>query len=80
MTWAQGAATVKTVMGNKRANFGGFTQGNGDTGGAFATGLSRVEFFHCTGLKSVSVSGGTVTATTLDPGGAQTGYWIAFGY
>jgi hypothetical protein len=59
---------------------GSFTQGNGDTGGTVNTGLRQVVQFFMTGLKSWSASGGTVTATTLDPGGAQSGCWMAIGY
>lgn len=79
MAFAQGSAVHKTMMASKRVNFGSFTQASGDTGGAFATGLQVVEYFECTGLKTASVSGGTVTATTLDPGGSQAGYWMAIG-
>jgi len=72
-------ATVQSMMANKRVAFGKFTQGSGDTGGAIVTGLQVVEYFECTGMKTASVSGGTVTATTLDPGGSQAGYWMAIG-
>lgn len=73
--------TAKTVMGNKRVHMGTIAQVSGDTGGAVTTGLRSVDSFttsiHCTTL---SVSGGTVTITTADPGAAQAGYFTAIGY
>lgn len=80
MAWAQGSATERTVMGNKRVTMGTFTQGSGDTGGTIVTGLKFVEFFECTNAKSVSNSAGTVTVVTADPGGNVAGYWMAMGY
>ena len=80
MAYAQGSAVNKTIMGNKRVHYGKFSQANTDTGGDVATGLRVVEYFEMTGLVTTSVSGGTVTATTLDPGAAQAGYWKAIGY
>lgn len=74
------AITVRTVMGDKRVHMGTITQANTDTGGAIVTGLSRIEYFECTGAVTFSISGGTVTVTTLDPGGAQAGFWKAIGY
>jgi len=80
MAFAQGTTVHKSAMANKRVNFGTFTQESGDTGGAISTDLRRVLYFEMTGLKTTSVSDGTVTATTLDPGGSQAGYWMAIGY
>ena len=80
MAFAQTDDTKLVSLGNKRMTIGSFTQASGDTGGAFVTGLHTVEYFHCTGLVSASVSGGTVTATTGNPGGDQAGYWQAIGY
>lgn len=80
MAYAQGSVVNKTVFGNKRVHYGLFTQESGDTGGSVVTGLRLVEFFTMTGLLTVSVSGGTVTATTTNPGASQTGYWMAIGY
>ena len=75
------AKTVKfvTVFGNKRVAVGQFTQGDGDTGGAIATGLSSIDYFDASYMTDASDSSGTVTITTADPGAAQTGYWIAIG-
>lgn len=73
------AITDRTVMGNKRVNFGTMLQANGDTGGAIVTGLQMVDFFQCTFAKNIAVSGGTATVTTTDPGGAQAGFWMAVG-
>ena len=81
MAYAQGATVFKTIMGNKRVHYGTFTQLNTETGGDIATGLRSVEYFELSGLVTTSVAGGTVTATTLDPGvGNQAGYWMAIGY
>lgn len=80
MAFAQGSTTHKTIMGNKRVHFGGFTQASGDTGGSIDTGLDIVEYFDCTGLKTYTDSSGTIAATTLDPGGSQAGFWMAIGY
>ena len=75
------AKTTKfeTVFGNKKIRCGQFTQGNGDTGGAIATGFSSIDYFDASYMTAASDSDGTVTITTADPLGAQTGYWIAIG-
>lgn len=75
------AATTKaqTVFGNKRVHYGQFTQASGDTGGAIATGLASIDYFDASYMSASSNSSGTVTITTADPGGAQTGYWMAIG-
>jgi len=72
--------TERTVMGNKRVNYGTFGQGNGDTGGNVVTGLKSVEAFFLNGAGSWTASGGTVTATTADPGATIVGSWMAIGY
>ena len=68
------------AMGDMRMSHGTFTQGNGDTGGDIITGMRDCKVcitdVHCT----ASISGGTVTITTADPGAAQEGQWIAYGY
>lgn len=73
------AITDRTIMGNKRVNFGTFTQANGDTGGAVVTGLQTVDHFNATGGLTAVNASGTVTITTANPLGAQTGYWMAVG-
>ena len=80
MAYAQGSTVHKTIMGNKRVHYGTFSQVGGDSGGAVVTGLRVVEGFEMTGLVTVTVAAGTVTATTLNPGAAQAGYWKAVGY
>lgn len=72
--------TQQTVMGNMFVNMGTYTQGNGDTGGDIDTGLDQVLNFNATGSTNDVNSAGTVTITTADPGGDQTGYWMAIGY
>ena len=80
MAWAQGSDTERAVFGNKRVNFGTFSQASGDTGGAIVTGLDTVEYFNLTAeVVTTSDSSGTVTVTTQNPGAAQAGYWIAIG-
>ena len=68
------------VHGRKKFQCGFATQASGDTGGAIVTGLETVDAFvasvHCT---QISVSGGTVTITTANPGAAQTIGWAAWG-
>lgn len=75
------ASTVidHTIFGDKRVAFGQFTQASGDTGGAIATGLSSIAFFSASYMTASSDASGTVTITTANPGGAQTGYWFAIG-
>lgn len=81
MAWSDDGITKKTVFGDLRCHIGVFSQGNGDTGGAIATGLKRVTFFNISAeTKNIAVSGGTVTVTTSDPGAGSAGYWIALGY
>ncbi len=80
MAWTQGTAVNRSVFGDKRATYGTYVQENTDTGGAIVTGLSHVDYFACTWGKSYSVSGGTVTVTTADPGGTVACYWMAIGY
>jgi hypothetical protein len=70
---------AETVLGNKRVNYGQFTQGNTDTGGAITTGFSVVDYFEASYATDASDSSGVITITTADPGGAQTGYWMAIG-
>lgn len=72
--------TKKDVIGAHRVHYGTFSQASGDTGGAITTGLRQVVNFQMQAVLNVSVSSGTVTVTTADPGGAQAGYWMAVGY
>lgn len=70
------------VFGNKRRTAGTYASTAGDTGGAIATGLSRVESFNntsATGTPSTvaTISSGDVTITTT---ANQTGVWEAIGY
>jgi hypothetical protein len=74
------AITKKDVMGSHRVAMGTFSQASGDTGGAFVTGLRKIEYFESTAALTMSVSGGTATVTTANPGGAQAGFWKAIGY
>jgi hypothetical protein len=72
----------KTVMGNKRVNFGTATLVNGQTSSEIATGLRTVEMFLVGGeAVAYTVSSGTVTFTHSDPG-ASAGVvgWMAIGY
>ena len=73
------SVTKRNIMGPSRVHYGTFSQGNTDTGGAISTGLRIVEYFECMAALNVSVSGGDVTVTTADPGGAQAGFWMAIG-
>ena len=67
-------------MGNKRVHMGTFSQTGGDTGGDIDTGLKRIEYAECMAATNLSTSGGTLTVTTANPGGAQAGFWKAIGY
>jgi len=78
MTFAA-TRTADSNMGDKRVCYGTYTQNNADTGGAITTGLSVCEYIGATGMTKVTISGGTATIVTADPGGDQTGYWFAFG-
>lgn len=71
--------TKQTVEGDGKINYGTFTQASGDTGGAITTGFTTIEYFDANYSTDNSDSSGTVTITTADPGGAQTGYWTARG-
>ena len=75
------AATTTHFDGTNslRHIIGQYTQASGDTGGDISTGLTKVYYADGTGATDVSISGGTVTITTADPGAAQTGYWHAYG-
>ena len=67
-------------LGDKTMAIGYYPQGNGDTGGAITTGLTTIDGALATGATVAStVSGGTFTIVTADPGGNQTGYWFAIG-
>ncbi len=68
-----------TVMGDKRVAFGQFTQEDGDTGGAIATGFATVDYFEASYSTNNAESSGTVTITTTDPEADQAGYWMAIG-
>ena len=71
--------TDETIFGDKRVAFGAFTQVSGDTGGAIATGLASLAYFHASYMTAHSDSSGTVTITTADPLGEQSGFWFAIG-
>ena len=67
-------------LGDKTLAFGSYTQDNTDTGGAITTGLTSIEGALATGATVAStVSSGTFTIVTANPGGDQTGYWLAIG-
>jgi hypothetical protein len=72
----------KTVVGNKRLNFGTATLVNGQTSSEVATDLRSVEMFLIGGeAVAYTVSSGTVTFTHSDPGGsAGVVGWMALGY
>ncbi len=75
------ATTGYNVTGKLRVIYGTYAQGNGDTGGAVATGLGEVRFFTATGITNVAgISHGTVTFETADPLKAVAGFWEAKGY
>jgi hypothetical protein len=76
------AATVKgyDTSGAQRVVYGEYTQVSGDTGGDIATGLKKINYIDATGMTKVSISSGTATITTADPGADQTGYWRAWGH
>lgn len=75
------ASTIKasTVFGDRRVNFGQFTQVSGDTGGAINTGLGSIDYFAASYATNSVNASGVVTITTADPGGSQSGYWMAIG-
>lgn len=67
-------------IGDQTMAYGSYTQGNTDTGGAITTGLSSIRSAMALGATVAStVSSGTFTIVTADPGGDQTGYWFAIG-
>lgn len=67
----------RTVFGDQNIVMGTYTNAGGDTGGAIATGLKKVNFSVAEFATAKSVSGETVTITTAD--GAD-GEFIAIGY
>lgn len=73
--------TASTVMGNKRVEFGTYSQGDGDTGGDIVTGLGSISYFQAFLATAVDTdtAAGTATITTADPGDDITGFWIAIG-
>lgn len=62
---------------------GSYTNTSGSTGGSFATGLSTITSFSSSNntqsatTNQVSISGGTVTLTTI---ANEDGTWVATGY
>jgi hypothetical protein len=77
--------TVKktSVFGDLRVVMGTYTNASGSTGGAIVTGLNEVLFFtnnyqtsQATTVNLISISGGTVTMTTVDN---EDGQWLAIG-
>lgn len=73
------AITKQSIEGDRRVNYGTFLQASGDTGGAIITGFTTIEYFDASYMLTTSDSSGTVTITTADPGGAQSGFWQAVG-
>ena len=83
------AIVEQTDFGSKKASFGTFTNGSGDTGGDIDTGLSICEFIYLqhSGAGAVATipsvnetlpcAGSAITIVTADNGD---GYWWAFGY
>jgi len=67
----------KGVFGNLKVRYGTFTNTSTSTGGAIATGLTKVETVVGAGISSASVSGGAVTITT---GSGVDGYYEIKGY
>lgn len=66
-----------TIFGNKHVTMGNFTMASGDTGGDIDTGLSGVQAFIATGIKSWSAVGGVVTVVATDPAADVSNSWIA---
>lgn len=83
------AVTDRSVFGNKRVNFGTYTNGSGDTGGDINTGLKTCEFISLQPNaaaviatapvvnETLPVAGSAVTVVTADD---EDGYWMAVGY
>jgi hypothetical protein len=82
------AISHKTVFGNKRVNFGTFTNGASDTGGDINTGLRSCEamFLQAGGNtadkaaalnETLPVAGSAVTIVTA---AGVDGSWMAVGY
>jgi len=72
-------AKHRDISGTNRVVYGEFSQVSGDTGGVVVTGLYDIKYFELMGALNMSVSGGEVTVTLADPGGAQAGFWMAVG-
>jgi len=70
----------RTVMGDKRVNFGILAQATGDTGGTVATGLTKVDSFFCSMNADITISGGDAAIITKDFVADQDGFWMAIGY
>jgi len=72
----------KSVMGNKRVNFGTALYVNGQTTSEIDDcGLRKVESFIIPQMEAYTVSGSAITITHSDPGAAAgTVGWMAIGY
>lgn len=81
-SWVAADTSIKGRLGigNKMLVYGEVNVDSGDTGGAIVTGLTDIDFFHCTGAtKPPTWSGGTATVTMGDPGATLVAFWFAFG-
>jgi hypothetical protein len=83
------AVTSKTVFGNKRVNFGTFTNGASDTGGDINTGLRSCEEIFLQHVSSAVVASAPSVNETLPVAGSAVtivttagadGRWMAIGY
>lgn len=81
MAFASEVTYRGNIVGVGKLVMGKFTQGNGDTGGEIKTGLGDVKHFHAEfATGRTDPVKGAVTITTADPGGDQTGFWMAVGF
>ena len=81
--------TSQNSMGNKRANFGTFTNGTSDEGGDIDTGLTICEMIVLQSVDTAVIASATVANETLPVAGtavtvvctaSEDGNWIAWGY
>jgi hypothetical protein len=88
MAFAYTAEEIKEYFGRKKAVWGTFTNGSGDTGGDIVTGLAHTDFISLqyTGAAVIAdapvanetfpLASGAVTIVTVDN---ADGIWFAFG-
>ena len=74
--------TEKTVIGNRRMNFGTFTS-DATTPATFATGLRLIEYVELNPLGSTNTCFADNVGTSMSAvssGSGTTGCWMAIGY